>query len=285
MNVRKLSSALVLAGVLSLPAAANAIQILGIDFPAGSVFETADLFESEDTTFNPVGNGNGAVELGEYLVGIGIVNRVLDPLSNVIWQNGDNGRELTILLKNYKADNAFTSFIGGTLFSDVIQFTGGEVEIWSQAAGTFTAAGTQAAGIASVNSGAGAGLFLGLVGSPLGGFAGGLPITLESTGLRNGGNPFETAFNLTGRGFLDVTSGAAMANFDTNTFLCGAGAGAPCPDDADKAFTSSAQLNTASVWASRGTGEIQDFAIPEPGSLALLGAGLIGFAFRRRNAA
>ena len=132
-------------------------------------------------------------------------------------------------------------------------------------------------------------LWLSLAGSPTGGFdsATGLEaITLTSVGVRLSGNPFESAFNITGTGLLDVTGGAAADNFDTDTFGCPESAGEPCPDDADKSFTSSGQLPVGGfgTWAFRGTGEVQDNAVPVPAPLVLLGAGIaaLGFGARRK---
>ena len=279
MSIRKTILAATVAGTLGLPMAASAIEILGINFEGGAIFETADFFEAE-------ANGGPLLNPGDELVGIGIVNRILDINNNVLWQNGDNGRELTIYFHDYIAMDFSTDPLPGGGGLDQITFSGGMVEIYSDLARDFTGAVSIANGIASATNGD---LFLSLEGSPTGGFGSvsGAPVTLTSVGVRLSGNPFENAFNLTGTGLLDVVGGAAQANFDTNRFGCVASDGAPCPDDADKTFTSSGQLPLGGVgpWAFRGTGEVADFAVPAPAPLVLLGAGLAALGFRARRKA
>lgn len=280
MNLRNTLFAAVVGGALGLPLAASALTIDGITFEPGAIFETADLFEGEV-------NGGPITAAGDELIGIGIVNRILAADNTVLWENGDNGRELTIYFFGYMAEDFTTTNPGAGAGIDQITFSGGRVQIYSDTNEDFSAAGTLAQGIASATNG---NLFLDLEGSPTGGVGGfsGDPITLSATAIRIQGLPFLSALNVVGTGLLDVVGGAAAAHFDTNTFGCDATAAAPCPDIADKSFTSSGQIpvSPGGAWAFRGTGEVQDYAVPEPATLAMLGLGLLGAgAVRRRTKA
>lgn len=119
--------------------------------------------------------------------------------------------------------------------------------------------------LTSANTGDGA-LWLALAGHTL------LGTTLNGT--VQGFGPFITG--LTGLGLLDVVGGLAAGNFDTNTQT----------DGADFTFSNSFTLLTTpnNALDSAGTGNFFGNSIPEPGSLALAGLGLLGMgALRRRR--
>ena len=119
----------------------------------------------------------------------------------------------------------------------------------------------------------------------------GTPIELNSAGLLTG-----NTLTFTGSGLLDVTGGLAdvVAHLDTNTINDGTATGF-----ADIAITTSgnnAVLNpfdshtgcrdgtaAAGTWCLQGSADMRGAVIPEPGSLALVGLGILGVAGLRRR--
>ena len=83
---------------------------------------------------------------------------------------------------------------------------------------------------------------------------------------------------------LSVTGGAAFANFDTNTIINPFTQGL-----SDLFYSASSQFNLPATgtrtFSNRSTGEFQGdtVAVPEPGTIALLGGALLGLAFTRRR--
>lgn len=259
--------------------AASAVKIDGITLPGGLTFSTITLFEGEK--LSAAGNNNRYIDqVGETLLGIGIVNQILDANNNIVWSNGQNGRELTFVIDNFVVDSFGIAVLGPTQIGTA-NFSGGTVKLFSQAAGTLnTGAATQAAALASAMAG---NLFLDLIGSADGAesaLGNGIARTLVSTQINtSGGNPFLASTNVTGQAFLDVVAGSGLASkyFDTDTF---SSAGPVFfGDSADLKITSSGQLQAPGVggeWGFRGTGEVEAFLVPTPGTLALAGLALVG---------
>lgn len=169
--------------------------------------------------------------------------------------------------------SGFTPSTSGALPGGVgtsINYTGGNVDVFVNHGAT-TIIPSDATTLTLANTGVG-NLWLGLSGHAIAGAS------------LNGS---VTALGLSGTGQLDVKAGAAggmaRSNFDTNaladgadlafgvvfnTFLAGPG---PIP--------ASAKLNAI------GSGTFYGNSIPEPGSLALIGLGLLGAAVVRRRKA
>ena len=159
--------------------------------------------------------------------------------------------------------------------------TGGTINLYKSAANYNPAAPSsalQAAVIASVTN---LPLYLSLnfvAGASAPDFIGGMAATNAS---------YVSTFNSAsgaggGSGFLEVTGGTEMAKFDTNTFTTYAG------NSADAFFSvtlSGITPRDAGVgnWLAKSTSDVVGTSVPEPGSMALAGLGLMGLAALRRR--
>ncbi|MDP3537297.1 MAG: PEP-CTERM sorting domain-containing protein [Azonexus sp.] len=268
-------AAAVSAALVTQYASAGMVTMYGdggsIQIPGNSNFQVASVYE------------NIVTSVGQELKGYGELTQINgQPISNLC-----TNCELTFVFDNY-----FVSSITGANAS----FTGGNVSIYLGfgANNDFNpfASGSSAADIAAATNGA---LFLTLKGHEIA--PGG--VTLSS--VVSSGNLLTPSFRFNGGGLWDVDMsglGLANGNFNTNSFL--AAFGGPT---ADMSFNTSGDTNfvphagecqpgpqgqpSNGAACVAGSADIRGYVIPEPGTLALAGLGLMGLGFggKRRKAA
>lgn len=260
MNFRKTALAAALCGAM-LPGIAGAINIDGVTFNAGAVFSTVTLWEGDAVTGLPI------TAAGQTLAVYGRINQITDSGSSTVTWNSSATHELTFVA---------TGFVSLAPAGPVIDFTGGSVTLYSDHTPDSVVGGP---------------------GGTTGFTDGNVWLTLSPQTLFGTGSVTlhsEVGSLVTGFGVLDVTGGLAAGNFDTNFYNAaslvanhGPGLiGALGPgDDGDIFFQSLGSLTGQNGWAFNGSGNIYAQAIPEPGTLALLGLGLAGIAglVRRRK--
>jgi len=297
MNLRKALVAAALGGAMGLPGAASALTIDGITFQEGAIFELGSVWEAErlSTCASLGGNCNGFIdEVGEELVGVGYITSIRAADSSVLWSHGDNGRRLTIYFDSYIAESITPNFLNPVTeaLETIIRFSGGSVKLYSELnTDDFDPTLSQADGIAAATAGT---LWLELAGAPILNTTEFTPRFVSLVSVASGINPADPLKSglVSGDGRLDVVlreDTQADDYLNTNQFGCtSVTTGGFCPYESDKSFTSVGNLqpgDPGSEWVFSGGLMVRDFAIPEPGTLALLGAGLMGLGMRRRKVA
>ena len=267
MKKNQIIVSLAAAGMMALSSNASALSVGGINLgEAGFSFEFADIFEENK-------DGGPITTVGDELFGYGEVSSIRDNTGSLVWSRGDNGRELT-----FEFDGFIAAAVnpGGTGV-DEIDFTGGSITFFSDTAldfdpisGTGYNNGTEWLNLAGV----------------LQDFAGShtTDYTLHSTGALLGTG----VLSGTGTGLLEVDAGVGLANsiFDTDTFAYTDAAGT-ADLFADFDFNSSFTNTGSSIFdlEFNGTANLRGFTVPEPGSMALMGLGLLGFGVAARRKA
>jgi hypothetical protein len=250
-----------MAAVIVMGGMAQAVTINGIDLPVGATLQIGTLYEGR------VSSGYTApiTGAGQELGGVGIVDSIKDASGNIIWQNDQNGTELTFRFGGFISEAP----TGGPLPSTPIgiNFSGGFVDFFTGTGATnnFTA-GSVAAALASATDGV---PFLNMVGGSTGVPCpgAGVDCTLQSLILAGS---LSSILSGVGNGFLDVTAGPGAANtqFDTNAI----------PGGHDLALGSSFNSFSATGgFAASGSFDLRGVTVvPEPSTFMLFGLGLLG---------
>lgn len=233
-----------------------------------------------DAALPPGGSAPGAVG-SEDTWGVFSVSRILRG-STTLWTQGEGGDYLTAMfygLSDHDVMVAADPFDASRRLTRTYA-VGGRMDIYRGTADTYAAAaGLGVAGRTGVDQ------YTGITGGVLW-LALAFDLGVDATALGQSSTYLNTFTNTNfagqGQGVLSVVGGEAQALFDTNTIANGVGG------LSDFRVSNTFQSDPAvPAWTVVSTADLIGHTVPEPGSLALVGASLaaLGVAARRRRPA
>ena len=282
MKKKSIYAALVGAAIagVSLNASAGVVDPgnLGVLVPVtpDTYFTTGPLVEGQVTASSGTSYMSNITATGQELGGIGLITSIQPGVNSPVWTSGQNGVQLGMQFGGYIAQSIQTNS-NGTI---TVMFSGGWANYYTAPVGTFNAN-------ASINptaafATAGGTPWLNTVATPESQCVlnnhcldvVGTNITLISTvngtlaNLQNGSGGF---------GYMSVGPGTGVANsnFATGTYTT------PIGFSADMFLNSSFQnpVPGNTQFAANGSFNLSGVAVPEPGTLLLMGIGAIGIGF------
>lgn len=268
-NWRKLGQAVALTAVIGAASAFTATPAQAFSFltPWNGPIEIKFINWEQETP--GTGNGNGLIDaVGEQLDGIVKVKTIsaADAGSTLLWFDGKDGEELTGAFYGYTAANI--NFQPLTLQFE-IDFTGGALDLYLDNTPDFTSTYPGA----GVTDGL---LFLSTVGAT-GIHPADNPATAgfddSTTTLHSTLNGLTSPFSGNGTGYLEITGGAYASLFGTGTF------GA----NRDLYMNSDFSAPGINGWPVKSNDPVVGTVVPEPGTLLLLGSGILGLGLVGRK--
>lgn len=265
--MKKVLKTLVLAATLAcgaMAAQAATVNIGGLNVPTGGNFQVASIFENVVT---------GA---GQTLRGVGEITQI-------------NGQAISTLCAGCELTYRFDNYLVTSLNPTEVRFSGGVISVYLDFGGAATdfnpfASASSATDLARATDGT---LFLTLAGHAVN--------ALGDTFIGSGTNIGLVNAVGNGSGLADVVRGAglgiAQANFDTNSIA--ALFGSAFTDFQIGSSFSNVFLPHAAECEGRlaftgpeclaGSADLRGLVVPEPGSMALFGAALLGLAATARR--